>query len=206
MQAKSIKGKSPEVIPSTLQRSTKQLLKLSIGSIVVSAFTVTSCSSNHIKENQQNGTDQLAGMYKLLFIQLPDSTGVYHEQDWAKGGESYILYDGKGHMMVQIIPKGYQDFKWLKEEDAIDAAKVKARTDSMTEDELKAAVGEFSSCYTYVADYTIDSGNVITHHRLASSVPDVWGTDVKRKFDFKGDTLILQVQGVNRKLYWLRQK
>ena len=206
MSAKSIKGWLSEEIQSALQLSMKQLLKPSIISIVLVAFTVTSCSSNQIKENQQTSNDQLTGMYKLLFIQLPDSTGVYHEQDWAKGGESYILYDGKGHMMVQIIPRGYQDFKWLKEEDAIDATKVKARTDSMTEDELKAAVGEFSSCYTYVADYTIDSGNVITHHRLASSIPDVWGTDVKRKFDFKGDTLILQVQGVNRKLYWLRQK
>lgn len=206
MKAKSIKGRSPEVISSVLQISMKQLLKLFIASIVVLAFTVTSCSSNQIKENQQTSNDRLAGMYKLLFIQLPDSTGVYHEQDWAKGGQSYILYDGKGHMMVQIIPKDYQDFKWLKEEDAIDAAKVKARTDSMTEDELKAAVREFASCYTYVADYSIDSGNVITHHRLASSMPDVWGTDVKRKFEFKDDTLILQVQGVNRKLYWLRQK
>ena len=206
MKTKSIKRKTSAEIQSLLQQSLKQLLKLSGISIIILVFALASCTSDQEKENQQNSNDQLAGMYKLLFIQLPDSVGTYHEQDWAKGGESYILYDGKGHMMVQIIPKGYQDFKWLEEEDAIDPEKVRAWTDSMTEVGLKEALRKFSSCYTYVADYTIDSGNVITHHRLASSMPDVWDTAVKRNFEFKGDTLILQVQGVNRKLYWLRQK
>ena len=183
----------------------KHLAKLTIAFAAMLMF-LYSCTSNQVKENQHSQNDQLAGMYKLLFMIIPDSTDTFHEDSWAKGGESYILYDGKGHMMVQIVPKGYQDFKWLKEIDAINIDKVKARTDSMTENELKSAVREFSSCYTYVADYSIGSDNVITHHRLASSIPDIWGTDVKRKFEFKGDTLILQVLGENRKLYWLRQK
>jgi hypothetical protein len=109
-------------------------------------------------------------------------------------------------MMVQIIPKGYKDFQWMKEEDAINEIKVKAKTDSMTVDELKAAVNEFESCYTYVADYAIDdSDNVITHNRIASSIPAIWGTSVKRGFVFHGDTLILQNLATKRKLVWLRQ-
>ena len=153
-----------------------------------------------------NRNEQLAGMYKLLKIEVPDSSGGWRQEDWAKGGESYILYDGKGHMMVQIIPKGYEKFTWLKEEDAIDPLKIKAKTNEMSADELRAAVNEFSSCYTYVANYTIDNQSVITHHRLSSSIPAVWGTNVKRGFVFNGDTLILQNLATKRKLLWLRQK
>ena len=150
--------------------------------------------------------DQLAGMYKLLKIEVPDSSGGWRQEDWAKGGESYILYDGKGHMMVQIIPKGYEKFIWLKEEDAINTVKIKAKTDSMSVNELKTAVNEFASCYTYVANYTIDDQSVITHYRLTSSIPAIWGTDVKRGFVFNGDTLILQNLATKRKLLWLKQK
>ncbi len=111
---------------------------------ITGLFFLFSCSN----QTNQNTNSQLAGMYKLLYIEVPDASGMYHEEDWAKDGESYILYDGKGHMMVQIIPKGYHDFTWMKEEDAINAAEVKAKTGSMSMDELKAAVNEFASCYS----------------------------------------------------------
>ena len=110
-------------------------------------------------------------------------------------------------MMVQIIPKGCQDFQWMKEEDTINEIKVKTKTDSMTVDELKAAVNEFESCYTYVADHIIDdSDNVITHNRIASSIPAICGTSVKSGFVFHGDTLILQTLATKRKLVSIRQK
>lgn len=63
----------------------------------------------------------------------------------------------------------------MKEEDAIIADKVKTKVDSMFVDELKGAVTEFESCYTYVADYTINETTaLITHNRIASSIPDIW--------------------------------
>ena len=48
--------------------------------------------------------EQLAGMYKLYSIEVQDTAGIYHHE-WASDGTGYIIYDGKGHMAVQIIPK-----------------------------------------------------------------------------------------------------
>ena len=110
-------------------------------------------------------------------------------------------------MAVQITPKGYKDFNWLTETESINEKVVRRKVDSMSLKELKAAVVEFSSSYVYVADYSIDySANVVTHKRVSSSIPSVWGTEVKRSFSFSGDTLILRVLNANRRLKWLRQK
>ena len=150
---------------------------------------------------------QLAGMYKLYIIENKDSAGEWQQQDWGKDGDGYIVYDGKGHMAVQITPKGYKDFQWMDEESSIDNKKVKEKTDSMTTDELKEAVKEFSSSYVYVANYTIeDTADIVVHQRISSSLPVVWGTTVRRVFSFSGDTLILRVLNDNRRLKWIKQK
>jgi len=37
-----------------------------------------------------------------------------------KGWRPYIVYDGLGHMAVQITPEGYKDFNWpLRGEETI---------------------------------------------------------------------------------------
>ena len=150
---------------------------------------------------------ELAGMYKLLIIENQDSSGAWNEQEWGKGGDGYIIYDGKGHMAVQITPKGYKDFQWLDEESSINEDKVKEKTDSMSVDELKAAVREFVSNYVYTASYSIeDSADVVIHHRISSTIPAIWGTTVRRSFSFSGDTLILKNLNVNRRLKWIRQQ
>ena len=149
----------------------------------------------------------LAGMYKLVIIEHQDSTGRWQEESWARGGDSYIVYDGLGHMAVQITPKGYKDFNWLTETESINEKVVRRKVEAMSLPELQAAVVEFSSSYVYVADYSIDyPANVVTHKRVSSSIPSVWGTEVKRSFSFSGDTLILRVLNANRRLKWLRQK
>ena len=163
----------------------------------------TSCS-NH---SQINRNKALAGMYKLYAIESQDSTGAWIESAWANGGEGYIVYDGLGHMAVQITPRGYRDFKWLNEEQTLDEKIFKEKIDSMSLTELKAAVAEFASNYVYVANYSInDSANVVSHKRIASTIPSIWGTEVKRKFSISGDTLILINPSVNRRLTWVRQK
>ena len=150
---------------------------------------------------------QLAGMYKLLIIENRDSSGEWTEQGWAKGGDGYIVYDGKGHMAVQITPKGYKDFPWISEENTINTDSVKQRIGAMNRDELQAAVIEFSSNYVYVGNYTIDdSAGVIQHDRISCTIPAAWNTSVKRKFSFKGDTIILEPLNANRRLKWIRQQ
>lgn len=171
--------------------------------IAAFAFYAAACSNK--PANDKNSL--LAGMYKLHTIESQDSTGSWIRSGWADGGESYIVYDGLGHMAVQITPKGYRDFKWLNEEQALDEKMLKEKIDSMPVGELKAAVAEFSSNYVYVANYTIDdTADIITHQRLTSTIPAIWGTEVKRRFWFSGDTLILINPVANRRLIWIRQK
>ena len=145
-------------------------------------------------------------MYKLYNIQVQDSAGEWHDQ-WASNGTGYILYDGKGHMAVQITPKGYDEYKWLSENESIRPEKVKAKIDSMSIDELKAALEEFESNYVYMANYSVsDSAGVVVHNRLSHTIPSAWNTTVKRRFIFNGDTLELHVDADKRRLKWIKQK
>jgi len=171
--------------------------------LLFAAIYLIACS-NPTKKDKNN---MLAGMYKLYKIESQDSAGTWKESGWYNGGESYIVYDGLGHMAVQITPKGYKDFKWLDEEQAINEKRVKEKIDSMSLPELKAAVAEFASNYVYVGNYTVDdTANIVTHKRITGTIPKVWGTEVKRKFSFNGDTIILKPLDANRRLLWVRQK
>ena len=111
-------------------------------------------------------------------------------------------------MAVHITPKEYQEYKWvLSENESLYPEKIKAKMDSMTVDELKAALEEFVSNYVYVANYSLsDSENVVTHHRLSHTIPSSWNTTVKRRFIFHGDTLELHNDVDKRRLKWIKQK
>ena len=170
--------------------------------LLFSAIYLISCSS---PSKNKNGL--LAGMYKLYKVESQDSAGIWEESGRYNGGESYIVYDGLGHMAVQITPKGYKDFKWMDDEQSINEKIVKEKIDSMSLPELKAAVAEFASNYVYVGNYTVDdTANIVTHKRITATIPGVWGTEVKRKFSFSGDTIILKPLTANRRLIWIRQK
>ncbi len=163
----------------------------------------STCSNN----SHTNKLNKLAGMYKLFIIENQDSTGVWNQQIWAKGGTGYIVYDGLGHMAVHITPKGYKDFQWLDEEASINEKRIQKKMDSMSITELKTALEEFSSSYVYVANYTIeDTADIVQHDRISSSIPAVWDTKVRRRFSFSGDTLILRILNGNRRLKWIKQK
>lgn len=174
-----------------------------ISVLIIFSICLAACAD----QSNNDKSKMLAGMYKLYTIEHQDSAGAWIKSTWAAGGESYIVYDGLGHMAVQITPKGYGDFKWLPEEQALNEKILREKIDSMPVAELKAAVAEFASNYVYIANYTVDdTGNVITHRRITGTIPAVWGTEVRRKFFFSGDTLTLVNTDVNRKLIWIRQK
>jgi hypothetical protein len=199
MRDKSGKERSLQKIQFSLRKN--EIMKLFT---LMAVIVFLSACSNNIKSDRNS---QLEGMYKLFIIEIRDSSGVWHEQEWGKGGDGYIVYDGKGHMAVQITPKGYKDFKWLEEEPSINSDEVRKKTDSMTMDELKAAVQEFESSYVYFGNYSVDdTTDVVTHYRISSSIPAIWGTNVKRKFLFRGDTVILEPLNANRRLKWVKMK
>ena len=161
---------------------------MKILSLIAIIVLIIACSGN----TKRTKESQLAGMYKLYISELQDSTGTWHEDPWTKGGTGFIVYDGLGHMAVQITPEGYKDFTWLSEKESINKERVQTKIDSMSVAELRSAVSEFSSFYAYMANYTIaDTAQIVQHQRFSASIPAVWGTTVQRSFTFSGDTLIL---------------
>jgi hypothetical protein len=165
------------------------------------AFMAIGCS------DKKTNNSILAGMYKLSQIENFDTTTKqWREDHFGKDGDSYILYDGVGHMAVHITPKGYKDFAWLPERQATSKEFVEHYIDSMPSDQLRPAIKEFSSSFVYTANYSVDNdSSIVTHNRLSSSVPSVWGTRVTRHFAFSGDTLILTFPDGTKRLKWLIQ-
>jgi Lipocalin-like domain len=169
--------------------------------VITAILFLTACNTK--KDKRQ----LLTGMYKLVIAENMDSAGVWRQDQWSKGGTGYIVYDGLGHMAVHITREGYKDYKWMEREDALKPEKINAHLDSMSVDELKAAVKEFAGSYAYAANYTIeDTADVVVHHRLTASTPAEWGTVAPRAFSFSGDTVILRVLDGNRRLKWVRMK
>jgi hypothetical protein len=175
----------------------------SLISLLMAATLLISCSNK-----RASGThNTIVGMYKLLSIEKLDSTtNSFYEDDFGKGGDSYILYDAAGHMTVHITSKDYRDFKWLPEKQATDKKALAQHIDSMPLEQLKLALTEFSSSFAYTANYSVDEASqIVTHSRLTCSIPSAWGTQVKRHFSFSGDTLILAFPDGTKRLKWLRQ-
>lgn len=140
-------------------------------------------------KSKTNRNEQLAGMYKLYNIQVQDSAGLWHDE-WEINGTRYIVYYDKGHISVQITPKGYNKFKWLSEGESFKPEKVTAKMESLSVQELKEAPGEFASDYVYVATYSnSDSSDIVILNRLSHTIPSAWNATVKRRFIFNGDTL-----------------
>jgi hypothetical protein len=149
---------------------------------------------------------RLSGMYKLYISENVDSNGIWHPDPWTKGGTGYIVYDGKGHMAVQIMREGYNNFQWLPEEQSLRDEFINRKLDSMSVDQLKDAVRAFSSLYAYAGNYTIeDTADVVKHERISTSIHAPAGSTVRRAFTFSGDTVILKVLDGNRRLKWIKQ-
>lgn len=160
------------------------------------------CSENKTIDKRS----RLAGMYKLYIAENADSNGVWREDPWTKGGTGYIVYDGMGHMAVHITRKGYNDYKWLPEEESLHDEKINQLLDSMSTDELKDAVRAFASSYVYAGNYTIeDTTDVVKHERISTSIHSPIGSIVRRAFSFSSDTIILRVLNGNRRLKWIKQ-
>ena len=135
-----------------------------------------------------------AGLWKLHVMEQQDRvTGTWKE--WRDGMQGYILYDGMDHMAVHLTTKGYEDtnLRFPNFNDTIPAEALKHLTGS----------------YVYFAKYNVDEElGVVEHARISHSNPGMWNEVVKRRFTFRGDTLILQPlenENSNLRLKWVRQ-
>jgi hypothetical protein len=110
-----------------------------------------------------------------------------------KNGQGYLLYDGIGNMSLVFTPEDYEKSN----------AEWNLITDSLSYQNAKDLAG----AYWYTAKYIVDnSKNIIEHTRIVHSNPGDWGEVVQRKFEFKGDTLILAPIEFNLRLKWLKNK
>ncbi|HEY5125386.1 MAG TPA: lipocalin-like domain-containing protein [Ignavibacteria bacterium] len=144
----------------------------------------------------QTNESKLSGMWRLDKIESLDNvSGKWIYDSTFTGWTGYIIYDGQGHMGVQITPKGYKEF---------DADK---NTDSLDNKGLKELIKFYKSSWVYFADYKI-TNNTIEHKRLSATEPKNWGTILTRDFEFRNDTLILTaheiVGGKKSRLWWIK--
>jgi hypothetical protein len=168
---------------------------MNISKLIFTLFIIFSLSGCCKKE--QTIESKLSGTWKLDKFESPDNqSGKWSYDSAFTGWTGYIIYDGHGHMGVEITPKRYKDFEANK------------NPDSLNNEGLKELVKLYKSNWVYFADYKI-TGNTIEHKRLSATEPKDWGTTLTRDFEFKSDTLILipheTMGGKKSRLWWAKQ-
>ena len=147
--------------------------------------------------NSQNAMSKFTGMWKLDKYESFDSAiGKWYDSPNRIGYTGYILYDGIGHMGVQLLPPA---FKEVLTNESID---------NIGEEGVRKILKLHTASFSYFGDCNITGANSIEHHRLSSNNPKEWGTTIKRNFEFHGDTLILTanelIGGLKTRLRWIK--
>lgn len=141
---------------------------------------------------------KFTGMWKLDKYESFDSaSGIWQNMESRNGYTGYIIYDGMGHVGVQLIPPGLKNFDSNK------------NIDSLNKKELKQTLQLYLSSFDYFGNCkVIPNQNLIEHHKLSSNHPEELGTTISRHFEFKSDTLILTaselINGHKTRLRWVK--
>jgi hypothetical protein len=94
------------------------------------------------------------------------------------GYTGFIMYDGVGHMSVQLLPRNYKNLK------------TNFDIDTLNLEYLKLLTQLYSSNYVYFANYSL-SDTMVEHKIVSATDPSHCGNLLRRKFQFNNDTLIL---------------
>ena len=145
------------------------------------------------KEPKQKNKNKFSGLWTLHIMEQQDSlTGNWNE--WRNGMQGYILYDDLDNMAVHLTAKGYQNTN-IQFPNFIDTIFIEA---------LK----HLTQSYVYFAKYTVfEEESIVQHARISHSNPGDWSLVVRRKYTFKGDTLILEPveqQNSSLRLKWIK--
>ena len=132
-------------------------------------------SATYKVNSQSNISQRIKGLWQLDKYEAFDSTtGKWKDAPNRLGYFGYILYDGSGHVAVQLFPPGFRRMN-----DNISM-------DSLNIDQLRQMANMQSKCFIYFADYKIwDRQNLVEHHIRSSNHPNEIGTTVTRNFEFK---------------------
>jgi hypothetical protein len=154
-------------------RNAKLIMRILLFTSFLSMLFFSCGSIDSSSENKFLGTWKLDSFeYKDLNINkwITDSTKA--------GYKGFIIYDGKGHMSVQITPGEY------------DSLNGQLDIESLGCDTLKDIASLYSKNYSYFANYILYD-NLITHNIISSSNPDLCGKQLERNYEFIEDTLYL---------------
>ena len=137
--------------------------------------------------------NQFEGLYQLHVMEQRDSvTGEWGL--WRDGMEGYILYDANDNMAVHLTLPGYKDTDLVFQN----------FVDTMAVEQLRHLTGS----YVYFAKYEVDDvEKTVQHARISHSNPNDWDVVVKRRYEFRGDTLILapvEQPNASLRLKWVR--
>ncbi|MBA3680721.1 MAG: lipocalin-like domain-containing protein [Bacteroidetes bacterium] len=136
--------------------------------------------------------EQFKGLWILDKYEAYDTlAGKWFTETSRMGYVGYIIFDGAGHVAVQITPADYQDFNLNKKDSS----------------GMKVVVDYYSNNLIYFADCKIE-GNVIEHKILSSTNPESVGAILKREFEIKGKTLLLtpknRLNGAKIRMKWVK--
>jgi len=159
--------------------------------ITLAFFFLVSCA-----DRPTSKMAPFTGMWKLDKYESFDPTDSKWKPTVNRTGYAgYILYDGEGHMGVQLLPPNFMNLS-IK------------NTDSLSNGELQKNLRLYAASFDYFANCSITDSNIIEHHRVSSNHPDEWGTIIERSFEFRGDTLILTAKeligGLKTRLRWIK--
>lgn len=137
--------------------------------------------------------EQFKGLWILDKYELYDSiTKKWSTETGRIGYNGYILFDGNGHMALQITPAEYADFDVSKRKDSLG---------------IKVLVNYYNNNLIFFANYKVD-GNEIEHEVLSSTNPESIGAILKRDFEIKGKTLLLtpknRFNGPKIRMKWVK--
>ncbi|MEO6305265.1 MAG: lipocalin-like domain-containing protein [Bacteroidia bacterium] len=161
-------------------------------SILFSALLLL-LSINCNGQKNVSANEQFKGLWILDKYESYDTiSGKWSTEHGRMGYTGYILFDGLGHMAIQITPADYNEFNLNKKADSVG---------------MKIVVDYYNNNLIYFADYKVE-GNGIEHKILSSTNPESIGAILKRDFEFKGKALFLtpknKLNGSKIRMKWVK--
>ncbi len=162
----------------------------------IASVTIYACSSS--SEKLKGAPDSLLGSWKLVADQQVDSLGKVVLQDTAVSG--LIIYTPEGKMSVQWLCYGTRNpimNDTIMSHDGVTYGTGFGKN-TWTMEQARTLIDTYDA---YFGAYTIDWENqVVTHVVTGNLRPEQTGKTYYRKFQLKGDTLLLR--DTNPSMYW----
>jgi hypothetical protein len=169
--------------------------------VILAIAVLTSCN----QKQEEEKVNQFVGLWTLdkmeRFDKQADEWTEYSDSTngFPNGLKGYILYDNSNHMAVHLVTKDYE------KTDLIFPNSLQ-KFDSLPNHMLQ----KLAKNIVYFSKYKLDKDKkIVEHSRISHINPNQWSEVVRRKYTFKGDTLILEPVedlGARFRLKWIKEK